>query len=156
MSIIWRDRDQSEMFMPLRQAMDRLMEGSFLWPGRFDVFSGQTFPIDVYESPDKQQYVVEATVPGFKPDEIQITAQGGALMIQAARKEEKKEEKGNYVRRERYEGEMSRTVAFPGPIDEGKVEASYENGVLTVRVPKAEGARPRQIPVKVKGTVSSS
>jgi HSP20 family protein len=156
MSMIWRDRDPSEMFMPLRQAMDRLMEGSFLWPGRFDFFAGQTFPIDVYESPDRQHYVVEATVPGFKPEEIQITAQGSALTIHAARKEEKKEEKGGYVRRERYQGEMNRTVTLPGAIDEGNVEATYENGVLTVRVPKAESARPRQIPVKVKGTVSSS
>lgn len=154
MSMKWRD--PSEALLPLRQAMDRLMEGSFLWPGRFDFFSGQTFPIDISESPDRQHYIVEATVPGFKPEEIQITAQSGALTIQAARQEEKKEEKGNYVRRERYQGTMSRTVALPGAIDEGNVEATYENGVLTVRVPKAESARPRQIPVKVKGTVSSS
>lgn len=154
MSMKWRD--PPEMFLPLRQAMDRLMEGSFPWPGRFDFFSGQTFPIDVYESPDRQYYIIEASVPGFRPQEIQITAQSGALTIHAARDEEKKEEKGGYVRRERYQGEMSRTVALPGAIDEGNVEATYENGVLTVRVPKAESARPRPIPVKVKGTVSSS
>lgn len=149
MSMIWRD--PSEMFLPLRQAMDRLFEGSFVWPGRFDLFTGQTFPIDVYESPDKQQYVVEATVAGFKPEEIQITAEGNALSIHAAKKgEEKKEEKGGYVRRERYEGEMTRTVSLPGPIDESRVEATYEHGVLTLHVPKAEGVKPKQIPIKVK------
>jgi HSP20 family protein len=52
------------------------------------------------------------------------------------------------MRRERYEGEMTRVVMLPGAIDESKVEATYENGVLTVRIPKAEGAQPRQIPVK--------
>lgn len=148
MSMLWRD--PSEMFLPLRQAMDRLFEGSFVWPGRFDLFTGQTFPVDVYESPDKQQYVVEATVAGFKPEEIQITAEGSQLSIHAAKKEEKKEEKGGYVRHERYEGEMTRTVSLPGPIDASKVEATYEHGVLTLHVPKAEGAKPKQIPIKVE------
>ncbi len=148
MSMIWRD--PSDTFLPLRQAMDRLLEGSFLWPGRFDLFTGQSFPIDLYESNDHQQYIVEATVPGFKPEEIQITAQGGQLTIHATKKQEQKQEKGGYVRRERYEGEMTRVVTLPGAIDESKVEATYEHGVLTVRIPKAEGAQPKQIPVKVK------
>jgi HSP20 family protein len=148
MSMIWRD--PSDRFLPLRQAMNRLFEESFLWPGRFDLFTGQTFPIDVYESKDQQQYVVEATVAGFSPEEIQITAEGGQLSIHAAKKQEKQEEKGGYMRHERYEGEMARVVTLPGPIDASKIEATYEHGVLTVRVPKAEGAKPRQIPVKVK------
>lgn len=148
MSMIWKD--PTDMFLPLRQAMDRLLEGSFIWPGRFDLFTGQTFPIDVYESKDQQQYVVEATMAGFKPEEIQITAEGGALTIHAAKKQEKQEEKGGYVRRERYEGEMTRVVTLPGAFDASNVEATYEHGVLMVRVPKAEGAKPRQIPVKVK------
>jgi HSP20 family molecular chaperone IbpA len=71
-------RNPSDMFMPLRQAMDRLLEGSFLWPGRFEFFTGQSFPIDLYESNDHKQYIVEASVPDFKPEEIQITAQGGS------------------------------------------------------------------------------
>src|SRR5579863_7842083 len=79
MSMIWRD--PSDAFLPLRQAMDRLMEGSFVWPGSFEIFKGETFPINVYESPDKHQYVVEATVAGFKPEEIQITAEGGQFSI---------------------------------------------------------------------------
>jgi HSP20 family protein len=54
------------------------------------------------------------------------------------------------VHRERYEGEMTRVVTLPGAVDESKVEATYEHGVLTVRIPKAEGAQPKQIPVKVK------
>ena len=148
MSMIWRD--PSDTFLPLRQAMDHLLEGSFLWPGRFDLFTGQSFPIDLYESNDHQQYIVEATVPGFKPEEIQITAQGGQLTIHAAKKQEQKQEKGGYVRRERYEGEITRVVTLPGAIDESKVEATCEHGVLTMRIPKAEGAQPKQIPVKVK------
>jgi len=77
-------RDPSDMFMPLRQAMDRLLEGSFLWPGRLDLFTGQSFSIDLSESNDHQQYIVEATLHGFKPEEIQITTQGAQLTIHAA------------------------------------------------------------------------
>lgn len=148
-------RDPIDAFMPLRQAMDRLFEGSFIWPGRTELFTGQTFPLDVYESPDKQAYIVEASIAGFKPEEIQITAEAGTLTIHAEKKEEKKEEKGSYLRRERFEGEMTRTVMLPGSFDEGKVEASYEHGVLTIRAPKAEHAKPKQIPVRIKEIVGA-
>ena len=60
------------------------------------------------------------------------------------------QEKGRYVRRERYEDEMTRVVPLPGAIDESRVEATYEHGVLTVRIPKAACAQPRQLPVKVQ------
>lgn len=149
-------QDPSEMFMPLRQAMDRLMDGSFLWPGRFDLFSGQSFPIDLYESNDHQQYIVEATLPGFKPEDIQITTQGAQLTIHAAKKQEQQQEKGGYVRRERYEGEMTRVVTLPGAIDQSEAEATYKNGVLMVCIPKAEGAQTMQIPVKMMEASGSS
>ncbi len=142
-------RDPFEALTPLREAMNRLLEESFVGP-RFEFFTARTFPLDIYESEDKQQYVVEASVSGFKPEEIQIMAEGNTLTIRAAKKEEKKEEKGSYVRRERYAGEMSRSVTLPSAIDASKVEATYEHGVLTLRIPKAEGAKPKQIPVQVK------
>jgi HSP20 family protein len=139
----------TEALLPLREAMNRLFEESFVGP-RFEFFTVRAFPLDIYESEDKQQYVVEASVSGFKPEDIQITAEGNTLMIRAAKKEETKTEKGAYVRRERYEGEMSRSVTLPSAIDASKVEATYEHGVLSLRIPKAEGAKPKKIPVKVK------
>ncbi len=142
-------RDPFEAFMPLREAMNRLFEDSFITP-RFEFFTARTFPLDIYESEDKQQYVIEASVSGFKPEEIQVTAEGDTLSIRAAKKEEKKEEKGTYMRQERYEGEMSRSVTLPSSIDASKVQATYEQGVLTLRVPKAEGAKSKQIPIQVK------
>jgi len=145
-------RDPFDSLTPLREAMNRLFEESFVWPRTefFSALAGRTFPLDIYESPDKQQYVIEAPIPGFKPEEIQVMAEGDTLTIRAARKEETKTEKGPYVRRERYEGEMSRVVSLPSTIDASKVEATYEHGTLTLRVPKAEGAKPKQIPVQVK------
>ena len=142
-------RDPFEALTPLREAMNRLFEESFVGP-RFEFLTAHTFPLDIYESEDKQQYVIEASVSGFKPEEIQITAEGNSLTIRAARKHEEKAEKGTYVRRERYEGEMSRSVTLPSAIDANKVQATYEHGVLMLHVPKAEDAKPKQIPVQVK------
>ena len=144
-------REPSDMLMPLREAMNRLFEESFIGP-RFEVWGSRAFPLDVYESEDKQQYIVEASVSGFKPEDIQISAEGESITIRAMRKAEDQAGKGNYVRRERFEGEMVRSVTLPTSIDTQKIDASYENGVLTLRVPKAEGAKPRQIPVKVRET----
>src|SRR4051812_42163052 len=129
MSMI-RRRDPFEAMMPLRDAINRMFEESFIWPGRLEVFAGRNFPVDVYESKDKQGYVVEASMPGAKPEDISISAMGDTLTISYTTKGEEKTEKPNYVRQERYEGEMTRTIVLPTQIQPEKVQASYENGVL--------------------------
>lgn len=148
-------RDPLEALMPLREAINRLFEESIIGP-RIELFTGRTFPLDVYESQDKQQYVIEASIAGFKPEEIQITAEGDTVMIRAEKKEETKTEKGSYVRHERYEGEINRSFTLPSSIDASKVEATYEQGVLTLRIPKAEEMKPKQIPIRIKETAGTS
>ncbi len=148
MSMIWKD--PFEALMPLREAVNRLFEDSFVWPGRLEVFTGRTFPVDVYETKDQQGYVVEASLPGVKPGDISITAMGDILTIHYATKGEKKVEKPNYVRHERYEGEMTRTITLPTHILPEKVQATYEHGVLKLLVPKSEEVKPKQIPIEVK------
>lgn len=148
MSMIWKD--PSEALMPLREAVNRLFEDSFIWPGRLEVFTGRTLPVDVYETRDQQGYVVEASLPRVKPEDISITAIGDTLTISYATRGEEKVEKPNYVRRERYEGELRRTISLPTQIDPEKVQATYEQGVLKLVVPKVEAAKPKQITVKVK------
>src|SRR6516225_563646 len=133
MSMIWKD--PFDALMPLREAVNRLFEESFIWPGRLEGFTGRTFPVDVYETKDQQGYVVEASLPGAKPEDISISAMGDTLTIKYATRGEEKVEKPNYVRRERYEGEMSRTIALPTQIQTDKVEATYEHGVLKLQVP---------------------
>ncbi|HWS84026.1 MAG TPA: Hsp20/alpha crystallin family protein [Ktedonobacteraceae bacterium] len=145
MSMIWRDPFEAPI--SLREAMSRLFEGGN-WPERFEAVAGRTFPVDVYESKDQQEYIVEAPLPGAKPEDIVITAMGNTLTIRYATKSEEKVEKPNYVRHERYEGEMSRVITLPGPINPDKIQAKYERGVLTLRVSNAEGAKPKQIPVQ--------
>jgi len=146
MSMIWRDPFEAPM--SLREAMSRLFEGNMGWQERVEAVTGRTFPVDVYESKDGQEYIVEAPLPGAKPEDIAITAMGNALTIRYATKGEEKIEKPNYVRHERYEGEMSRIITLPGPINPENIQAKYERGILTLHVPKAEGAKPKQIPVQ--------
>ncbi len=152
MSMIWRD--PFEPLTSLRDAMNRLFEESFVGP-RFEMVFGRTFPMDVYESEDKQHYIVEASLPGFKSEEIKITVEGDILLIHAQKKEETKTEKGSYVRRERYEGEMSRSITLPTAIDPAKVEATFEHGLLKLSIPRSEEAKPTQIPIAVKEPVAT-
>jgi HSP20 family protein len=142
-------RDPFEAMMPFREAMNRLYEESFIGP-RFEYLTPRTFPVDIYESEDKLHYVIEAALPGFKPEELHITAAGDMLTISAVKKEEEKLEKELFVRRERYTGEMIRTFTLPTVVDVEKVEAVFEHGVLKLYIPKAEEVKPKQIPIKVK------
>jgi HSP20 family protein len=142
-------RDPFETMMPLRDAVNRLFEESFIGP-RFEFLTPRTFPVDIYESEDKIHYVIEAALPGFKADELHITAVGDVVTIAAVKKEEEKLEKELYVRRELYTGEMTRTFTLPTVIDVKKIEAVFEHGILKLYIPKAEEVKPKEIPIKVK------
>lgn len=133
---------------PLREAIDRLLEQSVVGLGRFDVF-GRTFPMDVRETDG--EYIVEASLPGMKPEDVQVMATENMLTIRATKKEEEKTEKpGVYVRHERYEGELSRSITLPTSIKAENVVATYEHGVLTLHIPKAEIAKAQQIKIQIK------
>ncbi len=142
-------RDPFEAMVPLREAMSRLFEESFIGP-RFEYLTPRTFPVDIYESEDKLFYVIEAALPGFKLDELHITALGDTLTISVLKKEEEKLAKVAFVRRERYEGEMTRTFTLPTMVDIAKIEAVFDHGVLSLTIPKAEVVKPKEIPIKVK------
>ena len=141
--------------MPLREAMTRLFEESFVGP-RFEFFSARAFPIDVYETKDQKGYIIEAALPGFKPEEIQVTVQEHTLTIRVERKAEEKVEKGTYLRSERYNGEMSRSITLPEPVEANLVEATYEHGVLTLLVPKRAETKSKAVPVRVKEPAAMS
>jgi HSP20 family protein len=144
-------REPLEAITPLRDVMNRLLEESFIGPERLDVSAARAFPLDISESDDKQQYIIEANMAGFKPEEIEVIASENTLTIRAAKKEESKTQKAGYLRRERYVGEMSRTVTLPSHIDADKIQATCDQGILMLRVPKAAEAKTKQIPVKAKG-----
>lgn len=147
MSLMWRD--PFEAMMPLREAVNRLFEESFIGP-RFALLTPRTFPVDIYESEDKLHYVIEAALPGFTPEELHVTAVGDTLTIAAVKKEAEKPAKEAYVRQELFVGEMTRTFTLPTAMDVEKVEAVFEHGVLKLFIPKAEEVKPKEIPIKVK------
>ncbi|MFQ5946938.1 MAG: Hsp20/alpha crystallin family protein [Anaerolineae bacterium] len=132
----------------LRDAMNRLFEeswvrprGGWLWPS----LSG-TLAIDIYET--DEAVVVKTAVPGVDPDNIDITLQGDTLTI-AGEAEADEEVKGErYIRRERRYGSFSRSVALPSGVVADKAEAQFEDGMLTLTLPKAEETKPKSIKVK--------
>ena len=130
----------------LRDAMNALFQDSFVRPsGASAQGGGVALPLDVSEN--ENEFVVKASLPGVKPDDLQITVHGETLTIQAESKfeEEKKEERWHI--RERRAGSFHRSIVLPVPVESDKAQASFEHGVLTLTLPKSEKARPKQIKV---------
>jgi HSP20 family protein len=131
----------------LRDAMDRLFEDAFIRPGWFAPAWGaaEMLPVDVYETGDA--VVVKATVPGVKPEEIDVTVTGELLTIKGEFKQEAKVEKPNYLRQERRFGSFCRQVGLPAGVNADKANATFENGVLTLEMPKVEAVKPKTVKV---------
>ncbi len=130
----------------LGEAMDRLFENSYLArrQGRQAADNSQfRLPIDAYVTAD--QLVITANVPGVRPEDVEITLEGDTLTIRGERPAPV--ENVNYVLQERVYGPFQRTLSINVPIDAGKAEAHYDNGVLTLTIPKAEAVRPKTIQV---------
>ena len=131
----------------LREELDRLFASPLSESTRTSpLWSGWTPALDVYE--DKDNVYVKAEVPGMKKEEIEISLHEGTLTLSGERKEAQPEEGTVAIRTERFAGRFSRSVSLPASVDPDKVKASYRDGILTVLLPKAEGARPKQIQVK--------
>jgi HSP20 family protein len=130
----------------LREAMNALLQDSFVRPGSTPANAGHIpLPLDICET--EHDFVVHAALAGVKPDDVQVTVHGDTLTIRADSKasEEKKGEQWHL--RERRHGTYQRSVSLATPVDSEKAQAQFEHGVLTLRLPKAESALPRQIKV---------
>ncbi len=135
----------------LRDAMDRLFEESFLSPRRFfgtELFDGlPTFSADLSETPDA--YVLTASLPGVKPEDIKIDATPDGVTVKGEYKSESEVKGATYLRRERKAGAFERSFTVPVPIEPDKVVATQADGVLTLTMPKSEKVKPKSIQVKV-------
>lgn len=145
--------DPFDALLPLREAMDRLFEESFVGP-RIELLSRKSFPINVYDTPDQKQLVIEAGLSGFKPEQIHVQIEGDVLTIRANQRQELSTDKGTYARREITQNEVSRSLILPTSVNVEAIDATYEHGMLTLRMPKAASVQPKQIPVKVKEPVT--
>ncbi|MFN7035280.1 MAG: Hsp20/alpha crystallin family protein [Bellilinea sp.] len=104
--------------------------------------------LDMYQTRD--EVVVKAVLPGVKPEDIHVTVANGVLTIRGEVKEEKVNEDATYHIRERRSGLITRSIQLPVAVNVDHAKAEYENGILTLILPKAEEVRPKTISVKVK------
>lgn len=130
--------------LTLQRELERAFQspfGSVLGPSGRGVFP----PVNVFSDPDG--YVVKVEVPGIAPDQLSIEGNGRTLTISGKRDVEAPKG-GSFHRRERGAGQFSRSLQLPDDLDVGSAQASCKQGVLTIRIPKREEAKPRQISIK--------
>jgi HSP20 family protein len=133
----------------LKDAADRLFEDGWaryprLWPR----LGERELPVDVYQTAN--EVVVKASIPGLKPEEVDISITGDTLTIKGEHKDEKEIKEENYIYKERRYGTFSRSLLIPVKVKSDKAEAVFEDGILTLTLPKAEEVKPKQIKVKTK------
>jgi HSP20 family protein len=104
-----------------------------------------TLPLDIRQTEDA--YVIEASVPGFSPEQVQVTVDQNWLVIHADRKQESETTEGGYVRRERRSASVHRRLALPEEVDAAGISASFSNGELSITVPRSPRTEARRVPV---------
>lgn len=142
--------DPFREMVSLREAMDRLFEESFVRPSRGASWGegALTVPVDMYET--DEDIVVSAAVPGLKPEDVDINITGSTLTLKGEFRSEEEGERGDVHFQERRYGKFQRSMSLPANISIEEVDAVFEGGVLKITLPKAEEAKPKQIPVTVK------
>ncbi len=140
--------DLSGEFVNMQREIDRI----------FDRFSGGISDdndvstwlpvVDVVEN--KDDYIVKVELPGVNKDDVKITVNNGVLTIRGEKKQEQESKDKNYHRIERSYGVFQRSFTLPSSVKSDKIDASHNDGVLTITLPKAEESKPKEIEVKVK------
>jgi len=133
--------------MTLREAMDHLFDDAFTRP--LSLRDGWSVPaVDMFQTDN--EVVVKASIPGFKADDVQISVTGEILTLRGEMKQEdEKKDKAWHIREQRW-GSFERAVPLPTEVIADKAKAEFENGILTIILPKAEEVKPKTITVKAK------
>jgi HSP20 family protein len=139
-------RDEVDSFLSL--ALGRLAEANGENGRESQLLEGWFPAVDVYE--DKDTLQVKAELAGLKKEDIEISLHDGYLTLAGERKHEAKQQDGEMRRSERWVGRFHRSISLPCRVEADKINASYNDGVLTVTLPKAEEAKPKHIPITVK------
>jgi len=142
----WPTWDPFVGLKQVQRELDRLTGRSFFGDMQQAVGGGMYPPVNVYNGPDDM--VVQCEMAGVSKDDLEISLTGETLSIRGQKKPPKDYEKFRYQRRERGLGEFDRTIVLNEPVDADNIDAKIEAGILTVRLPKTEAAKPRQIRVR--------
>jgi HSP20 family protein len=141
--------DPFREMVSLRDAMNTLLQESFVRPGASSGGGGAaavgTLPLDIAET--ENEFIVKASLPGTRPEDVQITVHGDTLIIRGESRAEEERKGQTWHLRERRFGAFQRAVSLTVPVDADKAQAQYDQGVLTLKLPKAEQAKPKQIRV---------
>ena len=134
----------------LNDEMDRLFHTPFFGSGADgnDPFAGWTPAVDLLQ--DKDHVVLRAELPGLRREDIHVSLHEDILTLSGERRQKKSADERGNLRSERFFGRFERRFVLPVRVDAERVSASYEDGILSVTLPKAEEAKPRQIEVNVK------
>lgn len=144
-------RDLWDDVLSIEERMDRLFDLAF-GRGESGAFGAtDVIPVDVLETPE--EYVVEASLPGFRPEDVEVTLGDGVLAIRATPSQRSRAVEGRYLLRERSLGALEREIVLPDEVDADRVTARVADGVLTVTVPKVRQATGRRVPVRLADTV---
>ncbi len=138
-------------FLGVQREINRLFDDFFRGGMQSDTALGPSYwtpAVDIVEEDD--QFVVKMELPGVNKEEVKITLESNILTVQGEKKHEKEEKGKNAYRAERSYGVFQRSFTLPTTVKSDKIDAIYRDGVLSVTLPKAEDARPKQIEVKVK------
>ncbi len=149
-NLVRRTWNPAGEMLALSEAMDQLMRNAFVNTARwFD--DGFNMPaVDVMETPEG--FTVKAALPGWKPEDVEVTVENGMLTLRGEWKqeEESKDDKSRWLRREIRYSSFERSIQLPTEVEAEKAKAEFENGVLTLTIPKAEVVKPKQIKIAVK------
>jgi HSP20 family protein len=139
--------DPFQDVLSLREAMNQLVEESFVRPTTAQ--NGKNFVPALDFSETAEGYLVEAALPGVKPEDVEVTVENNVLTIKGETRQEADEQKRNFHRIERRFGTFQRTIGLPTTVKADAIQASLTNGVLRLEIPKAEEVKPRKISVNV-------
>ncbi len=146
---VWPSRPTFESsfadFDQIRREMLRLLDAS-TGDGSIDPGAGVFPPLNITQ--DDENFYLRAEIPGIKPSEVSISALRNRVSISGKREIPREHDRVSYHRKERPEGVFDRVVTVPGEVDAERVDARYADGILTLTLPKAEQAKPRQIAVR--------
>lgn len=138
--------DPFKELLSLRDEFDRIFKEYFIRPEKVDE---EWFPmLDMKE--DSENILVNIEVPGMRKEDIKVTLRGNQLLVSGERRFEKEKKDETYHRIERSYGKFQRIITIPVEVEQSKIKATYENGILSITLPKTEKEKPKEIEISLK------
>jgi HSP20 family protein len=129
-----------------RRLVNRMMEAPDYQEGDWTESMAWDLPLDVTE--DQDEFLVKASLPGVNPNDLDITYNNNTLTIRGEMNKEEEQKEKRYLMRERHYGTFVRSISLPSSVNSGAIEAEYNDGILTLHLPKTEEVKPKRIAIR--------